>query len=638
MPGFFWIFTAMCGIAGIISSNTFAVTKEQLKKMTDAMSHRGPDGQAQWINQAGNVGLGHRRLSILDLTAAAAQPMHYLERYSIVYNGEIYNYIELKELLYKKGYHFQSKSDTEVILAAYDYWKEDCLEHFDGMFAFAILDKKEQIIFSARDRFGEKPFYYVAQGELFLFASEMKAFWAIGIEKEPDEKMLLNYLTLGYVQNANNKEQSFFKNIYSLVPGSCMILNIKTLQYRIDIYWDIDKDTIKKISRGDAIEKYRELFTLSVNRRLRSDVAVGTSLSGGLDSSSILATINQSGALIKTFSAVFEGYEKDESGYINTVTDYLTSKKNFTGQIQKYFVEPSALGLIKDFEKLCYYQEEPFPSSSIYAQYKVFESANQQQVKVLLDGQGADETLAGYNKYIHWYLQQLAAKSSFITAYKEKKLLHKNKLPFKWGIKNYLAAYLPAHAVIQLEQNEYMKTIRHPDIDKDFVAALQGREWEGIRKPIITKLNDILYFNTHTLGLEELLRFADRNSMAHGKEVRLPFLNHKLVEFIFSLPASYKIHDGWTKWLLRKMMDKKLPDEIVWRKDKVGYEPPQKQWMQNETLQDYMQEAKRKLVNKGILQKKVLNKKIIPKAAHEENNFDWRYLCAAQIISSDVTV
>ena len=625
----------MCGIAGIISSNTSLVTKEQLTKMTDALAHRGPDGQAQWVNARGNVGLGHRRLSIIDLTAAAAQPMHYLKRYSIVFNGEIYNYIELKEILYKKGYRFQSQSDTEVILAAYDYWKEDCLELFDGMFAFAILDKKEQVIFAARDRFGEKPFYYVTNDKLFAFASEMKAFWAIGIEKKTDEKMLLNYLTLGYVQNANDKEQTFFRNIYSLPPGSFLKLTIKSLQYRTYHYWDIEKDTVIKISSNDAIEKCRELFTLSVKRRLRSDVAIGTSLSGGLDSSTILATINNFESNIKTFSAIFPGFEKDESGYIKTVTNYLSATKSATKQIQQNSIEPSAMGLIKDFTTLCYYQEEPFPSSSIYAQYKVFELAKQHQVKVLLDGQGADETLAGYDKYIHWHLQQLAGKSRFMAAEKEKNQLRKNKLPFKWGIQNYFAAYLPSHAAIYLEQNEYMKTVRQPDINKDFVASLQGREWEGIRKPIITKLNDILYFNTHTLGLEELLRFADRNSMAHGVEVRLPFLNHELVQFIFSLPASFKIHDGWTKWLLRKMMDKKLPDEIVWRKDKVGYEPPQFQWMHNETLQDYVHEAKRKLVNKGILKTTALNKKVIPKAAHETNNFDWRYLCAAQIMSAD---
>lgn len=622
----------MCGIAGIISSNTSLVTKEQLTKMTDALAHRGPDGQAQWINAEGNAGLGHRRLSVIDLTAAAAQPMHYLKRYSIIYNGEIYNYIELKETLSKKGYRFQSHGDTEVILAAYDYWKEDCLEQFDGMFAFAMLDRKEQIVFAARDRFGEKPFYYTATGELFAFASEMKALWAIGAQKKTDEKMLLNYLALGYVQNANDKEQTFFENIFSLPPGNFLQLNIKTLQYKTYSYWDIDKDTVLKISGNAAIEKYRELFTLSVKRRLRSDVAVGTSLSGGLDSSSILATINHQGYPFKTFSAIFPGFEKDESGYIRAAINYLSSAKQANRQIQQNSITPSALGLIKDFTTLCYHQEEPFPSGSIYAQYKVFELAAQNNIKVLLDGQGADETLAGYNKYIHWYLQQLAGKSKFMAMQKEKNLLRKNKLPFSWGIQNYLAAYLPSHAAIQLEQNEYMKTVGQPDINKDFVAALQGREWEGIRKPIITKLNDILYFNTHTLGLEELLRFADRNSMAHGIEVRLPFLSHELVQFIFSLPAGFKIHDGWTKWLLRKMMDKKLPDEIVWRKDKVGYEPPQFQWMHNETLQDYVHEAKRKLVNKGVLKATALNKKITPKAAHEANNFDWRYLCAAQIM------
>jgi asparagine synthase (glutamine-hydrolysing) len=174
--------------------------------------------------------------------------------------------------------------------------------------------------------------------------------------------------------------------------------------------------------------------------------------------------------------------------------------------------------------------------------------------------------------------------------------------------------------------------MRQPDINPEFLRTQRGREWEGIHKPVVTKLNDILHFTTTELGLEELLRYADRNSMAHGREVRLPFLDHKLVEFIFSLPSNLKIHDGWTKWLLRKAMDKKLPDEIVWRKDKVGYEPPQQRWMENKTLQDYMYEAKKKLVDANILRKNVLDKKIIPASAHADNNYDWRYLCAAKII------
>jgi len=623
----------MCGIAGIICLNTAFVDRGQLKKMTDMLAHRGEDGQMQWINRSGNVGFGHRRLAIIDLSTAGDQPMHYLKRYSIVFNGEIYNYIEIKETLYKKGYRFTSDSDTEVILAAYDCWKEACLQQFDGMFAFAIFDAKEQQVFAARDRFGEKPFYYSAGKGLFVFASEMKALWAVGIEKKTDKKMLLNYLTLGYVQNANDKAQTFYEQIFSLPPASFLQLSTQTLQFRTHIYWDIEKDRVLQISQQDAIERCAELFATSVKRRLRSDVTVGTSLSGGLDSSAILATVNHPGAMFHTFSAVFPGFEKDESRYIKKVTDYLAATKTTNGDIQSNYIEPSALGLIKDFEKLCYHQEEPFQSSSIYAQFKVFELAKKYGVKVLLDGQGADETQAGYNKYIHWYLQGITGKSKFITANREKNLLLKNEVPFKWGIKNYISAYLPAHTAIYLEQEEYTKTMRQPDIEKDFIASLQGREWEGIRKPVITKLNDILYYNTHTIGLEELLRFADRNSMAHGREVRLPFLSHELVEFVFSLPANFKIYEGWTKWMVRKMMDKKLPDEIVWRKDKIGYEPPQHQWMHNEILQDYMQEAKRKLVSKGVLKKSVLDKKIVPKAAHEDNNFDWRYLCAANIIT-----
>lgn len=629
---FFGIFTTMGGIAGIICSDTSFVNRAQLKKMTDALAHRGPDGESQWINRWDNVGLGYRGSSVIDLSLAALQPMHYLKRYSIVFNGEIYNYVELKEILFKNGYRFQSHSDTEVILAAYDCWKDDCVQHFDGMFAFAIYDSKEQIIFAARDRFGEKPFYYFSNDKLFTFSSEMKALWAIGIERKADEKMLLNYLALGYVQNGNDKEQTFFQNIYSLPPGSFLQLNILTFKHRTHIYWDLNKDTAIKISNDDAIDRCSELFALSVKRRQRSDVTVGASFSGGLDSAAILANIHPHDDLFKTFTAIFPGFERDESNQINEVTAFLNNTEFTDGKIKSNFIQPSALGLVKDFETLCYHQEEPFSSASIYAQYKVFELAKQNDVKVLLDGQGADETMAGHNKYIHSYLQQLASKSKFIATYKEKSALLKNKLPFNWGIQNYIAAYFPIHMGIHLEQTDYLKTIRQPDITKDFLACLQGREWEGLRKPIITKLNDLLYFNTHIVGLEEQLRFTDRNSMAHGREVRLPFLSHELVEFIFSLPANIKIHNGWTKWLLREMMDKKLPDKIVWRKDKVGYEPPQQQWMHNEILQDYMQEAKRKLVNGGILKAAVLDKKIIPKAAQEADNFDWRYLCAAQII------
>lgn len=600
--------------------------------MTDALAHRGPDGEGMWSNTEGNVHLGHRRLSVIDLSKNAAQPMSFPDRYQVVHNGEIYNYVEIRSFLQNKGYHFTTQSDTEVILAAYDYWKEKCLQQFDGMFAFAIWDEKEQKLFAARDRFGEKPFYYYEDAGNFIFASEMKALWAIGVDKKINNKMLLNYITLGHVQNCIDKEQTFFDDIYSLPPSHYLSYEPKGGQLsKITKYWSLNKEMKIEIEAADAIEKFTELFELSVKRRLRSDVAVGTGLSGGLDSSSIAYIISQlqmkskdTPKLYETFSATFPGFEHDESKYIQSVSSALHFANHQT--------EPAALDLIKDFEKLCYHQEEPFPSSAIFAQYKVFELAKKHDVKVLFDGQGADEILAGYPRYIHWYLQEVLSRNKLGATQIERKAFRRNGQLFRWDIKNIVAAFLPSHAAMHLEKLEYRKTISHPDISEDFLNLLKHQEWVGIHKPIVTKLNDIIHFNITEMGLEELLRFADRNSMAHGREVRLPFLNHELVEFIFSLPSQLKMHEGWTKFLLRRAMDKKLPDEIVWRKEKVGFEPPQKAWMESPALQDYIHEAKKKLANAGILTKAAVTKKIEPLAAHADKNYNWRFLCAAQVI------
>ncbi|MEP6712056.1 MAG: asparagine synthase (glutamine-hydrolyzing) [Ferruginibacter sp.] len=621
----------MCGIAGIISQNQTIINSAVLKSMADALAHRGPDGEGFWVNKKNTAGFAHRRLAIIDLTESGAQPMHYLQRYSIVYNGEIYNYLELRKELQKAGYAFISGSDTEVILAAYDCYKERCLQYFDGMFAFAIWDEKLQLLFAARDRFGEKPFYYYIDKTVFAFASEMKGLWAVGIDKEIENKTLLNYLALGYVQNPSDKSQTFYKNILSLPPSHYAFFNLPEMQLTIKSYWDIDKQYTQPVNEKAAQNKIELLLKTSVIRRLRSDVPVGSSLSGGLDSSTIayfiseaLSNKNGSAANFKTFSAVFPGFEKDESSFINEVSQQLKFKN--------FCVEPSAEQLITDFEKLCFHQEEPFPSSSIFAQYKVFELAKANNVTVLLDGQGADETMAGYHKYVHWYLQELVSRYKFSAAKKERHALHKNNIHFKWNVKNVMASLLPSHAAIALEKNEYKKIIHNNNLSKSLLANLRGREWEGIYKPIVTKLNDILYFNTMENGLEELLRYADRNSMAHGVEVRLPFLNAELVQFIFSLPSKYKINQGYTKWLLRKMAENKLPSSVVWRTDKVGFEPPQKRWMQNDNFKDYLHEAKKKLVEEKILKPSVLHKKILPMDAHEANNSDWRYLCAAQMM------
>ena len=618
----------MCGIAGIISTQKKIIHTKALKTMSDSLSHRGPDGEGIWINTDNTAGLSHRRLAIIDLSDAAAQPMHYLKRYSIVYNGEIYNYKELKADLQKAGYRFTTQSDTEIILATYDFYKDECVRYFDGMFAFAIWDDQLKELFCARDIFGEKPFYYFLENNVFVFASEMKALWAAGVTKSADEKMMVNYLALGQVQNAANKSQTFYNHIFSLPPAHTGLLSLNNMHFVLSRYRDINKENSIKVSEKEAIEKFEFLLENSVKLRLRSDVAIGSSLSGGIDSSTIAYFIQQNSDTkkrnFKTFSAVFPGFNKDETIFINELCN------NFT--LNNFTVIPNSDGLLKDFEKLCYHQEEPFSSSSIYAQYKVYEMAAANNIKVLLDGQGADETLSGYTKYLHWYLQELSAKGKYIEVKKQRLLLQKANFNLKWNFKNILAAYLPSHTSLALEKREYNKIINSQFINRQLLQKIKGREWQGINKPTVTKLNDILYNNTMQHGLEELLRYADRNSMAHGIEIRLPFLNFELVKFIFSLPSSFKIKDGSTKYILRKTMSGKIPDKILWNTNKIGFETPQKSWMENKQMQEMIFSCKEKLVKENILNASVLKSKVEPKHVHEAENIDWRFLNLAKIL------
>lgn len=615
----------MCGIAGIIQTNIAEQGIHHLKKMTDALAHRGPDGEGLWQNEEKTVLLGHRRLSIIDLSAAGQQPMHYLNRYTIIHNGEIYNYIELKDLLQKKGYTFQTKTDTEVIAAAYDCWQDVCLEYFDGMFAFAIWDDKEKELFAARDRFGEKPFFYFYDGQQLLFASEMRALWAAGIAKSANLKMLFNFITIGYTDNPSRPEETFYENIQKLPAASYLYYSFSQKELDIEQYWDINPEKQnKKITDEEAIEQFKHLFSSSIKRRLRSDVSIGTSLSGGLDSSAVIAAICETKSLSyqpQTFTAIFPGFEKNEHSFSQQVASQF--------KLQQHTVNLSADELLDDWGKLCLHQEEPFGSASIYAQYKVYELAKKQNVKVLLDGQGADETLAGYNKYYKWYWQELFRKRKLFRS-KELKSAKELGVQEKFSFKNMVAAYFPAVATVALENQYLLKAIRQEDLTKEFVK-LQSKE-AYYTTPEHFTLNGVLHFNTCVHGLEELLRYADRNSMTHGIEVRLPFLSHELVDFIFSLPSNFKIRNGWTKWLLRETMKSKLPESIIRRKEKVGFEPPQKNWMNNSRVQEAIHEARKKLVNEKILNYGLLQKPITSMSSHEADNFDWRYLSAAAYI------
>ena len=619
----------MCGIAGIIAADKNEIDLQRLKKMTDIIAHRGPDGDGHWISRNANVGLGHRRLSIIDLSHEADQPMHFLERYHLVFNGEIYNYLELKETLVKHGYVFTTASDTEVLLALYDRDKEKCLQLLDGMFSFVIYDELKNEIFAARDRFGEKPFFYHhVTGKYFMFGSEMKCLWEAGVEKKVNNRMLYNYLTNNSLNNPNDLSETFYENCTGLPHSHYLKLSVDDCVLSVKQYYDIEwRNVNHSITSEQAKEKFHELFYTSVQRRLRSDVTVGSSLSGGLDSSLVVAVIDSlktgTGQQQDTFSAVFPGFKKDERKYI----DHVIAATN----VNPHFVQPADEGLISSINKLNWHQEEPYGSASIYVQYCVMQLAKENNVTVLLDGQGADEVLAGYHAYYPVYFKEL--KKNNPKLYKQELKAYADKYANSEINKNHNSSFTNrikyAAGNTLPSVRKWYHQITDPSagmLNPDFINAYKVN-YEPQHQ--FSSLNERLYYSSFKQGLQELLRYADRNSMAHSREVRLPFLYHELVQFLFSLPAHMKINDGWTKWIMRYAFETELPAEICWRKDKIGYEPPQKSWMENESIKNKIAEAKQKLNERDILSKQS-DSKIIKSAKSIENN-NWRLWMAGQL-------
>jgi asparagine synthase (glutamine-hydrolysing) len=613
----------MCGIAGIVSHNKGLVSRERITAATNSLIHRGPESEGYYLNGEETIALGHRRLSIIDLGPEASQPFHYLDRYHIVYNGEIYNYIELRKQLANKGIQFLTASDTEVVVAAFAAYGKDCVHEFDGAFAFAIWDSKTSELFAARDRFGEKPFFFYYDGEQLAFASEMKALWKMGIAKEVNRAMLYNFLSIDYTTNPGDPAETFYNNIYKLATASTLRFSLHNKELQTEKYWNVYPNVNEEVKVKDVIDQFTALLTESVRKRLRSDVAIGTSLSGGLDSSSIVSICE---ALVtnqythKCFTASFPGFEKDESYYAKTVASQFGLQQYLSG-----FDNKEIPGLM---DKVMEHQEEPFSSASPLVQYKLYQLAKEQGVTVLLDGQGADEILGGYHKYYKWYWLELFRQGELGNSgeLKAAKALGINE---KIGIKEKIAAYFPEFSLSLLQSKKARHSWRHTDLNEDF--AFSNKRNLYYSTPTHFDLNSALYFNTFVQGLEELLRLADRNSMAHSVEVRLPFLNHQLVEFLFTLPSDFKINQGWTKWILRKSVESRLPAEITWRKDKVGFEPPQQQWMENSAVQAEIKKGKEVLVQEGILKSAVLQKTIQPHGSHVAENREWKYWSAAYL-------
>ncbi|MCS7027403.1 MAG: asparagine synthase (glutamine-hydrolyzing) [Bacteroidia bacterium] len=593
----------MCGITGIISTQN-PVQVQQIKAMNDTLIHRGPDSEGIWISKDGKIGLGHRRLSILDLSERGAQPMHSKDgNYVIVLNGEIYNYIELREILTKKGYTFNSQTDTEVLLNLFIEYGEACLKQVEGMYAFAIWNNKDKTLFLARDRFGEKPLYYTYTTHSFAFASEMKALWKYGVSKKPNLKRVFEYLLYSTIESSIYPYQTFYENIFQIEPAHYAYVRIDQdrLHFQTHKYWDITNiNATYTGSFEQAKEEFLALFTDSIRKRLRSDVPVGSSLSGGLDSSSIVCSIHQyfSNNIkeFQTFSAVFPGFELDESKYIQAVAQKTGFKANY--------VTPDSNSFIKNIDKINYHQEEPYGSASIAAQYEVMQMVKQQQVTVLLDGQGADEMLAGYTPLWQTYLKHLlfTRPLAFHKEWREFKKIPNFKLEGSFGfnllnqwfytLKKKLSVF--KRKFISVKSPYYLGI--HPDIVK---------KYRLLPSPIESPptLKEHLYFMLLKRGLNELLRYADRNSMAHAVEVRLPFLDHRIAEFLFSLPDNYLISPGYSKRILRAAMQGILPDLIIQRQDKIGFAPPQQEWFNNPKLKEMVYSSIEKLKKEGVIVK-----------------------------------
>ncbi len=557
----------MCGICGVRRKDAEAVPEGYIDAMVATLRHRGPDGEGSFF--APGIGLGFTRLRIIDLTEASDQPiLDAASETALVFNGEIYNYLEIRSELKQLGHVFRSEGDGEVILRAYLEWGTECLRRFNGMFAFALWDGRKRQLFMARDRFGEKPLFLARSENGVVFASEMKAILSVRPElRRPNLRAIYRYISRG---DLNQDEQSFFEGIESVPAAHYLVLD-NELRGTPKRYWRPTSATVPATRRA-AIERFRELLFDSIRLRLRSDVPVGSSLSGGLDSSSIVATINAQKANQRvhqrTFSARFASAAHDEGHFIDHVTH------DVDADAHEVWVNPDQFAA--DFEDLQWHQEEPIASASPYAQYLVMKLAHKHETTVLLDGQGADELLAGYDQahgmfWAHWLrhgrIDRVGAEAlSFARRY-------------HGGLTEpslFAAYYLLPGGVRDALAGRYYHSngLLAPDVRQQFAPA----HVDSI-EPFPDRLRNELVRWQSATQLPEFLRYADRNSMAFSREVRLPFLDHRLAEYCFGLKPEMLLRGATTKVVLREAMRGIVPDEVLARKDKLAYAPPQKQWI-----------------------------------------------------------
>jgi len=563
----------MCGIFGFIGKQ-----KVNLKDCTDVISYRGPDSDGFYGLNLETLGtftgneaqdfaksdvskilFGFRRLSILDLSDNANQPMSTLDDdYTIIFNGEIYNFIEIRNKLIAYGIEFSTTSDTEVLIKSYIYWGVKCVDYFNGMWAFAIIDKRKKIVFCSRDRFGVKPFYYSFENNQIVFGSEIKQIHKFGIKKELNSNLVKDFLELGII---NNSEETLFIGINQLLPGHNILINFEKeiLSVHIDKYYQlIVKPEFHSISYEHAKDKFIELFNDSLKYRFRSDVPIGSCLSGGLDSSSIVClSSNNFDTKFKTFSAIFENdSDFDESFFIKKAIEKYSN-------IEPYLTTVTPDEIIPIIDKIIFHQDEPFSTFSLVSQWNVMKLAQKNGVKVLLDGQGGDELMAGYRKYYAYFLKDLLKRGHFYKFMREFVILLNSK-SFKFFSKEGFSRYLFSRNLSGFFTDKLLGLPNNISIKLNNKSTLKS-----------VSLRDI-----EQLSYPPLLRYEDRNSMAFSIEARVPFMDYRLVEFLYSMPPEYLIRKGFTKAILRDSLKDILPQEIKKRKSKLGFETPESKWLQ----------------------------------------------------------
>ncbi|GMN12038.1 asparagine synthase (glutamine-hydrolyzing) [Croceitalea sp. MTPC9] len=581
----------MCGIFGIINLDKEKfVCQEKIIKSIERVKHRGPDNrQTELVTPY--VGFAHARLSILDLTESANQPFNYLTL-TIIFNGEIFNYIELKEELQIAGYKFKTDSDTEVITAAYHLWGEDCVNKFNGMWAFAIYDKENDTVFCSRDRFGIKPFYYtIFEGNL-LFASEIKSILEYCPElKKPNYNAISAFCreTVG----AQNVE-SWFEGINRLPSAHNLI--IKKEVYNIYKYWDYPDKVDKSLSWPEALETYRKIFNDAIKIRLRSDVPLGATLSGGLDSASIVCTVDKIFRQeINTYTASFPEEKYDEYKTVDSL------RKDYNFLPNQVIVDYN--DFLPRLNQLIYHLESGHASPAIFPLSKINKKAKE-KLTVILEGQGADELLGGYLDSI--FVDHLIDLISSLKLKKATRDLREFKSA--WSLKTAILLFgrlhLPRWAKSlyrKLDGTEFVYSVNLKRYNKTTakVPKLKFNKKE-------TRVNKMLK-TQHKNGLENLLHYGDAISMMYSLESRLPFMDYKLVEFAFKLPAQYKIQQGFGKYIHRKAMEDVLPDDITYDRSKIGFKSPiEKVMTENKSIQDILLSDRlnnRKLFNRDTIKK-----------------------------------